>query len=69
MVMVFSPWGALPAPDIRPENVPFLPPVPDNDDRTARTCANWDDGKCDVCGNGQRVHPFARCAGWRPRTG
>lgn len=69
-VTVYSPWGGLPAPDVRPENVPFLPPVPYNDDgRSALTCANWDDGKCDACGGNERVHPFARCPGWRPRTG
>lgn len=63
---LYSPWGGLPA----PEDIPFLPPAPEKDDRTARTCANWDDGRCKVCGaswDGLIVHPMSRCPQWRSR--
>lgn len=39
-------------------------------DRTAASCANWDDGCCHVCGAAQQgyaVDPAFRCPGWRPR--
>lgn len=41
-----------------------------DDDHVALTCANWHDGRCDVCGarfEDYEVSPAFRCPAWRPR--
>lgn len=70
-LMLYSPWGALPAPDFDPADIPFLPLSPANDDGCARTCRNWVDGRCEVCGasyDGYSVAPSYRCPSYVSRS-